>query len=378
MYKCHFEGGVGTDKIPLGGHLSTVKALQCTFNDVCCAIDAEGFVNAAFDNSSITNIVEHPTDAVFGRPVVARNFSKVYIKNSPTFYGAGPLGKRNTATNQSEITGAPYSHAAEDGFAIYRGWDASQLLLSGGTGRDVNNVRGGGLALFGSAYTGSAALSGDAHLNCGPSNQASVSIGHVDGVGTRTKLLTAYRTGDVEVLRSVSFGVQGKILANTLPASTAAIYCETAGNVLLVAKNAEGVAKTVKILDYAGAETTGSNAKGNFTKFPDGTLITWGKQLVTAAVPAGQGVTWDPGTANQPSPFIGTPNAEVRFAMMSGTGGTGNALYTLHQYHYQAEDLATVGVNMGTQPSLSHPLMTYGTTAAASYFVFFKCTGRWK
>lgn len=122
----------------------------------------------------------------------------------------------------------------------------------------------------------------------------------------------------------------------------------------------------------------GSNAKGEFTKFPDGTLITWGKQLVTATVPAGQGVTWNPGTANQPSPFVGTPNAEVRFAMMSGAAGAGNSLYTLHQCHYQANDMATVGVNMGTQPALSHPLMTYGTTAAESYYVFFKCTGRWK
>ncbi|MBP3934724.1 MAG: DUF1565 domain-containing protein, partial [Pseudomonas sp.] len=151
MYRCHYQGGVGVDKIPVGGHYSTVKNLECTFDDVCCAIDAEGFVMAAFDGCAITNIVEHPTQAVYGRPIVARNFSKVYIKNSPTFYNAGPTGKRNTATNQSEMTGAPYSHAAEDGFAIYRGWDASQLLLSGGTGRDLNNVRGGGLALFGSA-----------------------------------------------------------------------------------------------------------------------------------------------------------------------------------------------------------------------------------
>lgn len=122
----------------------------------------------------------------------------------------------------------------------------------------------------------------------------------------------------------------------------------------------------------------GSNAKGEFTKFPDGTLITWGKQLVNVAVPAGQGVTWDAGTTNQPHAFVGTPVTDIRFAMMTGASGAGNALYTLNQNYYLANDLAQVGVNMGTQPSLSHPLMTYGTLAAASYYVFFKCTGRWK
>lgn len=135
---------------------------------------------------------------------------------------------------------------------------------------------------------------------------------------------------------------------------------------------------STKQLSTIGVPERGSNSKGEYTKFADGTLITWGKQLVNVAVPAGQGVTWDAGTANQPHAFVGTPVTDVRFAMMTGASGAGNALYTLNQNYYLANDLAQVGVNMGTQPSLSHPLMTYGTLAAASYYVFFKCTGRWK
>ena len=127
-----------------------------------------------------------------------------------------------------------------------------------------------------------------------------------------------------------------------------------------------------------GTPERGSNSKGEYTKFADGTLITWGKQLVNVAVPVGQGVTWDAVAANQPYAFVGTPVSDIRFAMMAGANGTGNAIYTLNQNYYLSGDLSQVGVNMGTQPALSHPLMTYGTMAAASYFVFFKCTGRWK
>lgn len=127
-----------------------------------------------------------------------------------------------------------------------------------------------------------------------------------------------------------------------------------------------------------GAIERGSNAKGEYTKYPDGTLITWGKQIINDAVPGGQGRTWNPGTANQPYPFVGTPVTEINFTMMTGTNGTGSGLYSSTQQYYQGGDIIQVGINMGTLPAAAHPTYVYGTTAAASYIVFFNCMGRWK
>lgn len=128
----------------------------------------------------------------------------------------------------------------------------------------------------------------------------------------------------------------------------------------------------------SGLIERGSNAKGEYAKLPDGTLLTWGKQIVNVAVPAGQGVTWNPGTANQPFAFVGTPISDVKYCMMIGANGTGNPLYTSSQNYYQNGDIIQVGINMGAQPAAAHPVFTYGPTAAASYIVFFSCVGRWK
>lgn len=129
----------------------------------------------------------------------------------------------------------------------------------------------------------------------------------------------------------------------------------------------------------SGLIERGSNAKGEYAKFPDGTLITWGKQIINDTVVAGQGRTWNAGNANQPYPFTATPPvSEVNYAMFTGTNGGGNPLYCATQQYYQAGDLVQVGINMGTQPALAHPSFVYGTTAAASYTVIFSSVGRWK
>lgn len=131
---------------------------------------------------------------------------------------------------------------------------------------------------------------------------------------------------------------------------------------------------------YAGGGIeSASNAKGSYTKFPNGTLITWGVQTVNANTPAGQGVVWDAGTANQPYPFTDLPIAKVEFAFMTGANGSGDTIYSSVQtYNGTNNRPLTVGINMGTRPALAHPSFVYGTQASASYLVYFQCVGRWK
>ena len=120
----------------------------------------------------------------------------------------------------------------------------------------------------------------------------------------------------------------------------------------------------------------GDNASGSYVKFADGTMMTWGQQIINATVLPGQAVAWDVG--RQPMPFVGQPSHKIDMAYMHGANGTGDVIYTCIQTYATSGRPIVAGVNMGVLPSLSHPSFTYGTVVSASHFVYFQSVGRWK
>lgn len=130
----------------------------------------------------------------------------------------------------------------------------------------------------------------------------------------------------------------------------------------------------------SGLVERGSNALGEWTKWLDGTLITWGAQVVTEQCLAGQAISWNPlAGANQPTPFSAAPFYSLEYVCMTGSAGKGEALYTAKQSYAAAAGRPTiVGINIGIKPSASHPSFTYGTITSKSYIVYFICIGRWK
>ena len=124
----------------------------------------------------------------------------------------------------------------------------------------------------------------------------------------------------------------------------------------------------------------GTNASGNFIKFANGTLITWGVRIISYGVggelPAGRGQAWD--GALQPATFVGQPSHSVTLSFMTGQNGTGAALYTLMQAYWNGSVVVHTGVNIGHTPEAVHPQMTFGTLAAGSFIASFQSSGRWK
>ena len=127
------------------------------------------------------------------------------------------------------------------------------------------------------------------------------------------------------------------------------------------------------------AIASGSNALGNFIKYSDGTLITWGSQTINRAVAAGTATSWNGGNAEQPSPFITSPTIICNIGFYTGAAGSGLAIYgSAYTYGDTTGGLITAVLNTGVVPAEAHPGFTIGTRAAASMRVSFHCIGRWK
>ena len=121
----------------------------------------------------------------------------------------------------------------------------------------------------------------------------------------------------------------------------------------------------------------GSNAKGNFTKFADGTLIAWGSQLFNIQTLAGQGAGFN--ETDQPSNFVpGSFRSSVSFNFFTGPNKGGLMLYGSMQYYSQGLRNAYVGINIGTSPAAVHPSFSYGPATSQSYEISFQTIGRWK
>lgn len=133
---------------------------------------------------------------------------------------------------------------------------------------------------------------------------------------------------------------------------------------------------------YSGADILRtSNAKGESIRFPDGTQINYGKQVVNVTVPAGQGITWDQfNMTNQPMPFVDANfETSLQVLLKTGTNGNGDAVYsTQFQYANSAGGVVFASLNTGVKPSAAHPSFTLGSIAVQSYIVHFLCVGRWK
>lgn len=125
-----------------------------------------------------------------------------------------------------------------------------------------------------------------------------------------------------------------------------------------------------------GGATSGSNASGNWTKFADGTMITWGRQVVNQTVQPGTAVAWD--SAAQPAPFVGVPQHSITITFMTAANGGGEEIYGLAFPYNQLDRPKVPFLNTGHKPAAVHPSFTLGTTVAASYFVDYQSVGRWK
>ena len=121
----------------------------------------------------------------------------------------------------------------------------------------------------------------------------------------------------------------------------------------------------------------GSNAKGNFTKFADGTLITWGSQLFNVQTLAGQGAGFN--ATDQPANFVpGSFRSAVFFNFFGGANRGAPLLYGSMQYYSNGLNNIYVGINMGFSPSAVHPSFLYGPLTSQSHEISYQTIGRWK
>ena len=121
----------------------------------------------------------------------------------------------------------------------------------------------------------------------------------------------------------------------------------------------------------------GSNAKGNFTKFADGTLITWGSQLFNVQTLAGQGAGFN--ETDQPANFVpGSFRSSVSFNFFTGPNKGGPMLYGSMQFYSYGLGNVYVGINMGISPAAAHPSFSYGPATSQSHEISYQTIGLWK
>ena len=121
----------------------------------------------------------------------------------------------------------------------------------------------------------------------------------------------------------------------------------------------------------------GSNSNGDYTKFLDGTLMTWGKQTASTVCLAGQGLSWNPNNLTlQPATFVGAWQSVIKYSMYDSAG---TSLHVAEFSYGTAEGgLILAGMNTGNSPSASHPSFTLGPRTAVTYTAHFFSIGRWK
>ena len=121
----------------------------------------------------------------------------------------------------------------------------------------------------------------------------------------------------------------------------------------------------------------GSNANGEFVKFADGTMLTWGAQSAYTDLPPGQAISWDANNLSlQPAAFVGRWESVVNYGLYNSSGV---AIYTNNFiYASPSGDLTFAGFNTGNSPAYAHPSFTTGTQIAKSYVAHFQSVGRWR
>ena len=124
----------------------------------------------------------------------------------------------------------------------------------------------------------------------------------------------------------------------------------------------------------------GSNASGEFVKFADGTLLTWGGIFViNVNIAGGAGAEFD-AVGKQPAAFVGAAQHKVTFAFFANSDGGGQARYAATQTFSNSGSGVQrfFGINTGRSPDYDLPGFTIGTLVAKSYLVSFQSSGRWK
>ncbi len=124
----------------------------------------------------------------------------------------------------------------------------------------------------------------------------------------------------------------------------------------------------------------GSNASGEYVKFADGTLLTWGGIFVMNVNIAGGGSAEFDAVGKQPAAFIGVAQHKVTFAFFANSDGGGQSRYGATQTFSNSGSGTQrfFGINTGRSPDYDLPGFTFGTLVAKSYLVSFQSTGRWK
>ena len=127
------------------------------------------------------------------------------------------------------------------------------------------------------------------------------------------------------------------------------------------------------------AIASGSNTLGSFIKYSDGTMITWGNQVINRGIPVGAATSWGGDNSLQPAPFVASPHISYEIGFYSGASGSGQILYgSGFTYPDPGGGLLKAVMNTGVSPAAAHPGFTLGTIAAASIRVSYRCIGRWK
>lgn len=152
-----------------------------------------------------------------------------------------------------------------------------------------------------------------------------------------------------------------------------------------------GITNTIKSAAYADVVGTvangaiierGSNSSGEFVKFADGTMLTWGGVFVLNLNIIGGGSLEFDIARNQPAAFIPVPvpQHKINFAFFSGADGRGSARYgsTMTFSSPGSGAQRFFGINTGKSPDFDLPSFTVGTLAAQSCLVSFQSIGRWK
>lgn len=165
-----------------------------------------------------------------------------------------------------------------------------------------------------------------------------------------------------------------------------ATYTDTTGKVLsdggILAANVYQKSNILGTVSQSAGVPTGaviergSNASGNYVKYADGTLITYGLAIINASTAAGSSTS---PSIPQPAVFVGGAKTMCQATYYTASSGSGSALYTVAFGASFTNDSSVTGyqfLNCG-KTLANFPDFTIGASAAASLLINFITVGKW-
>ena len=124
----------------------------------------------------------------------------------------------------------------------------------------------------------------------------------------------------------------------------------------------------------------GSNAGGDYVRFIDGTMFTWGSRFVANVnTPAGGAINTNV-AGLQPAVFAGNAQHSVSVTFYTSVDGGGVGIYGSIQNYTSIGSpvMQFIALNTGQSPNNVNPSFTIGNLVANSHYITFQSTGRWK